>query len=406
MHACNYSTKCIKMSRFLVAAALVALLSVGLHSFVFQCPELQRVRNSVVIITGSSSGIGEELAHQYGKLGAKLVLAARRKSELEKVADGARRQGAAEVIVIPTDFSNSQEVQTLIQQTVARFGAIDTLILNHAAFDDGMFMSFNTTDDMTKQLEFQFRVNVVGSAVATRAALPFLERTAGHIAVVSSGSAKIPAPFHPGYVTSKSAIHGLYDTLRAELNLVNSRVSIGILVLGMIRTAEIVAEGEKLASLAMPVPACAAEMICSIQARWQESYVPKWIAVQSLTKIHPAVQDWAMNRRVVDRHAVHVQPPVCSSGCDAVDDGWRLLQSLRNDMMLMTVPRHTPLRPPPTASHQISHTSSSHSSEFVSCVHNVAFPCSFYTFNVPRYVAKIEEEKLILESQRLQQQTE
>lgn len=259
----------------LFIVATIAAAAAVLFAYVNQCPGLEGLRGSVVILTGSSSGIGAELAVQYGRLGAKLVLAARRREELEAIAAAALDAGAAEAVAISTDMSDASAVTSLIETTVARFGRIDILFLNHAIIDDALFVSHADAQSVAESLTRIFRANVVGSAMAARVALPHLEKTRGHIAIVSSASAKVAAPFHSGYVTSKHGLHGVFDTLRAELHLLGSNVTVGLQVLGMIGTKEVLAD-PALAGMASPVPPVAAEMICTAQARWDESYVPKW----------------------------------------------------------------------------------------------------------------------------------
>jgi len=280
--------------RTITISVFLLIASVLLYQYAYQCPNLDTLPGKVVIITGSSSGIGEELAYQYAKYHTNLVLVARREKELQIVGDKAKQLGAKQVLVIPADMSNGQSCEDIIYRTVKTFGRIDILLINHAAFDDQLFIHYDNITSLDSMIH-QFKVNVMGNAYMTRAALPYLENTEGHIAVVSSGSAKIAAPFHIGYVTSKKALHGFYDTLRHELHLLKSKVTIGILVLGMIATPEVIKDA-KLRPLAMPVPACAYEMICAIQTRWEESYVPKWIGPwTAITYIHPWISETTMN---------------------------------------------------------------------------------------------------------------
>lgn len=256
---------------------LVALAAISYSTFLWinQCPRLEALKDSVVVLVGASSGIGAELAIQYGQLGASLVLAARRKEQLEEVATQALEAGATAVITVPTDLSDPAAVTSLIETAIARFTRIDILFLNQAVFDDDLFVSYPDAQSIDKVLSRAFKSNVVGSAMAARVALPYLERVGGHIAVTSSASAKVAAPFHVGYVASKCALHGVFDTLRAELHLLGSNVTIGLQVLGMIATKEVIADSA-LVDMAEPVPAVASEMICSAQARWDHTYVPKW----------------------------------------------------------------------------------------------------------------------------------
>ena len=91
------------------------------------------LKNNVVIITGASTGIDEELAYRMAKQGAHLVLTARRLDELNRVADHARSLGAengTKVITVSADVAKADECKSIIDAAVAGFGRIDTLICN------------------------------------------------------------------------------------------------------------------------------------------------------------------------------------------------------------------------------------------------------------------------------------
>ena len=164
-------------------------------------------------------------------------------------------------------------VSALVAAAVARYGRLDVLLLNHASVDDRMLVEYANGSDVAAGINAVMGANLVGSATAVAAALPHLEATAGHIAIVSSASAHVPAPFHPAYVASKRALNGYFETVRHELSLLGSRVTLGIQVLGMIGTPEIMKDAGN-ARLAISVPQCASEMICAIQARWNTVFVP------------------------------------------------------------------------------------------------------------------------------------
>jgi NAD(P)-dependent dehydrogenase (short-subunit alcohol dehydrogenase family) len=269
-------------------ASVAALLAVLVHHRAYYCPIGDSFRGKVVVITGVSSGIGVELARQFGQAGAKLVLAARRKAELEATAGIARAAGAQDVLVVPTDMTDSAGCVALIEAAASHFGGVDALVLNHALSEEYLVAEYNTTQDLDVSVGRTVTANLMGSAHATQAAIPYLERSSGpsRIVIVSSASAKTPAPFHAGYVASKRALHGYFDTLRHELHLLRSRVEVTILVLGLIATPAII-QDEGLSPLAMPVPACAHEMVCAIAAGFEESYVPKWYAALTpLLQLH------------------------------------------------------------------------------------------------------------------------
>ena len=86
-------------------------------------------KDNVTVITGASTGIGEELAYQLAQLGAKLVLTARRLAELNRVAEKARSFGG-KVITVSADVGKSDDCRQIIDAAVTEFGRIDTLVNN------------------------------------------------------------------------------------------------------------------------------------------------------------------------------------------------------------------------------------------------------------------------------------
>ena len=230
----------------------------------------------VVVITGASSGIGAELAVQYAKAGASIVVAARRQAELEGVVSLALKAGAPAAIAIRADMGLQADCERVINATLEKFGGLDTLIINHAMFDEGLFVD---RKDFEKTLLSQFHVNVMGAVYTIRAALPFLEASArgGHVVEVSSGTTLIAAPFHPGYGTTKTALRGLIKHISAELSLLYSPVRFTTCILGLIGTPEVVVT-EGLRALAYPVVSTARDIIVAAQNGVREAFVPHWVS--------------------------------------------------------------------------------------------------------------------------------
>jgi corticosteroid 11-beta-dehydrogenase isozyme 1 len=229
----------------------------------------------VVLITGVSSGIGIDLATQYGLEGAHLILAARRKALLEGTAAKALRAGAASALAVVTDMTQRDQVGALVDTVKQKFGRLDVLLLNHATVDDAMVLEYENSTSLAAAVEPVFSANVLGSIYATHAALPLLEKSKGHIAVVSSASTIAAAPFHSAYVASKRALNGFFDTLRHELHVLNSSITVGVLVLGMIKTEAVVRDAPD-AVIAIEPSECARGMVCAIRGRWEEAFVPHW----------------------------------------------------------------------------------------------------------------------------------
>jgi NAD(P)-dependent dehydrogenase (short-subunit alcohol dehydrogenase family) len=261
------------------AALLAVLLSLLLPSSLLSRDSysVRSYNASTVLITGASSGIGAELARQYGAAGASLVLAARRTAELELVAAQALAAGASGVLVVQADMAKAEDCERLVAQALQRFGRLDVLVLNAAMFDEGLFIERSSAEQLDATLLAQFRVNVMGPAYTIRAALPALEASAGTIVEVSSGSIKIAVPFHPGYGTTKTALHGFTKHLSAELSLLRSPVRIVTAILGMIATPEVTVH-EGLRPLAYPVEDCARGIILGAQSGERLVYVPSWTA--------------------------------------------------------------------------------------------------------------------------------
>jgi short-subunit dehydrogenase len=188
-------------------------------------------KDNVVVITGASSGIGREVAMQLAAQGAKLSLAARDAARLEQVAAECRQRGG-QALVVKTDVSIEAECRALIDQTIAEYGRLDTLI-NNAGIS--MWARFDQLQDLSV-LEQVMRVNYLGAAYCTYHALAYLKQTKGRLVAVSSLAGKNGIPTRSGYAASKHAMAGFFDSLRIEL--ADNGVSVTVIYPGFV-TSEI-----------------------------------------------------------------------------------------------------------------------------------------------------------------------
>ncbi len=186
-------------------------------------------KDNVVIITGASSGIGQELAFQLADQGARLSLAARDATRLEGVASECEKRGGR-ACTVPTDVSIQEQCRNLIEQTVREYGRIDTLI-NNAGI--GMWARFEEVKDPAFY-ERIMQVNYLGSVFCTFYALPYLKQTRGRIVAVSSLTGKTGVPTRSGYAASKHAMVGFFDSLRIEL--LETGISVTIASPGFVAT--------------------------------------------------------------------------------------------------------------------------------------------------------------------------
>lgn len=148
----------------------------------------------------------QALALEYAKNGARLVLSARRESELERVAGCCRDAGlgADQVLVLPLDVTDWESLPGKVQTVLDTFGAID-LLVNNAGVSQRSLCKDTDMSVYQKLMD----VDVMGQIALTKAVLPhMLERGSGHLAVTASVAGKVGAPMRTGYCAAKHAVMG------------------------------------------------------------------------------------------------------------------------------------------------------------------------------------------------------
>jgi short-subunit dehydrogenase len=190
------------------------------------------MQKKVIVITGSSDGIGAELARQlalaYGaQLG--LCLAARNQAMLEQVAQQCRERGS-DCLVVPTDVADQEQCRQLIDKTIAHFSRIDALINNAGKSAQALL---SEVKDLS-WYEDLMRVNFWGSVWCTHAALPHLLQSKGSIVAVSSLAGLVGVPGRNAYSATKFAMNGFFEALRAEVK--EAGVSVTIAYPGVVAT--------------------------------------------------------------------------------------------------------------------------------------------------------------------------
>ncbi len=184
---------------------------------------------STIWITGASSGIGEALAVELARPGVKLVLSARRRSELERVA--ARCTGAASVAVVPLDLEDTARLGAQAAEVDAAHGPIDVVIHN-----GGISQRSRAIETQVAVDERIMRVNYLGAVALTKGLLPaMVARRRGHLVVVTSLVGHIGTPLRSSYAASKHALHGFFDSLRAEHHA--DGIAVTLVCPGFVRTS-------------------------------------------------------------------------------------------------------------------------------------------------------------------------
>lgn len=234
------------------------------------------LKGKVVWLTGASSGIGEALVKDLVKEGAILVLSARRKEELERVAaeSGVEKE---KVFVLPLDLEKPSEFEAKKNEVLQRFGKIDVLVNNGGVSQRSL--AKDTAVEVDRKL---FEINFFGTLALTKVVLPeFLKQKSGLFVSVTSAVGKFGSPWRSGYSASKHALHGFFDSLRAEVHDDGVRVLLvcpGFIVTNISYNA-LTGEGGKLGSMddatskGLTKEECSRQIIAAIKTDKEEVIV-------------------------------------------------------------------------------------------------------------------------------------
>lgn len=168
-------------------------------------------KNKVVLITGGSSGIGEELALLLAKQQARLILVARKREALEAVK--ARCLAYTPFCeILQADVTNENQVNEAAAKAIALYGHIDVLVNNA-----GVTQRSKLIDTSVAAIRQLMEVNFFGAVMFTKALLPhFKAREQGQIIVISSMAGLMGYPWRSGYNAAKHALQGYFETLQTE----------------------------------------------------------------------------------------------------------------------------------------------------------------------------------------------
>jgi short-subunit dehydrogenase len=238
---------------------------------------MSKLANKVIWLTGASSGIGEALAYELAKKGAKLILSARRKEELERVKGTCDREVQANIRVLPLDLTQASTLKLSTEAAWQIFGYIDILINNGGISQRSLVNE--TSLEVDRQL---MEVNYFGAISLTKYLLPhFIKHKSGHFVNVSSLTGKFGTPYRSGYAASKHALHGFFDAVRAEHYADNIKVT--MICPGFIHTpitySALTGDGTPLNKMdeaqykGKPADWCARKIVAAIESNKEEVYI-------------------------------------------------------------------------------------------------------------------------------------
>lgn len=185
----------------------------------------EEFKDKVVLITGSSRGIGKTTAITMSKLGAKLVINGRNKERLIEVENQIKNAGG-NVMSYCCDITNPNQVEKLIEQTIKTYGKLDILINNAGVSMRGDFA--NLKPEVVKTV---FDINVIGTTNTTIKAMPYIKKSQGSIVFVSSVAGIRGLPSNSAYCASKMALRAIAESIRIEE--VNTNIHVGLVFVGI-----------------------------------------------------------------------------------------------------------------------------------------------------------------------------
>ena len=189
-------------------------------------------QDKVAIVTGASAGIGRATAVALAKEGACLALASRNSEALSALAEELKAAGR-QVLVIPTDVTQREQVEGLVQKVIAQWGRVDILVSNAGEYIRAPIIELDPAT-----IQHSLDVNFFGGVYCAKAVLPhMLTQKSGHIVFVTSMDGKIGLPPDAPYVSAKFALTGFCEVLRQEVR--ESGISVTNVLPGRVDTVMI-----------------------------------------------------------------------------------------------------------------------------------------------------------------------
>lgn len=186
-------------------------------------------KHKTVWIIGASSGIGKALSIDFAKQKAKLVLSSRNINALEELKKKCLEY-TAECYVIPIDLEKNTDYKNKTEEVIQKCKSIDYLIVNGGVSQRSLIAE--TPLELDRKI---MEINYFGNIAISKSVLPqMISQKAGHIIIVSSIVGKFGFPLRSAYSASKHALHGFYETLRAEHK--NDNIKVSIVIPGRVKT--------------------------------------------------------------------------------------------------------------------------------------------------------------------------
>ncbi|XP_072295122.1 hydroxysteroid 11-beta-dehydrogenase 1-like protein [Eucyclogobius newberryi] len=265
------------LAKIIFVSIGVAFIAVKWNTPSFQ-PET--LRGARVLVTGASTGIGEQMAYHYARFGAQIVITARREKVLQQVAEKCLSLGAQKALYIAGDMATETDPDRVVDFSLEKLGGLDYLVLNHIGPSP-----FSMWKGDVEHSRWLMKVNFFSYVQMAWKALPSLEQNKGSLVIVSSLLGKLAGPFTAPYTSTKFALNGFFGSLQHELAMKNSNVSLSICTLGLIDTDSAMEKVRGVVDIpAAPASEAALNIIQTGATRQAELYYPWNTYIITLTK--------------------------------------------------------------------------------------------------------------------------
>lgn len=262
-------------------------------------------KNKVVLVTGGSSGLGRAIAESFAARGARVVIAARGAAQLEAVSQVMRDAGG-DVTPVVADVTQDEQVQALLARTVELHGRLHVLV-NGVGQSTRGYVADATPDEFAQLME----LNLLTAVRCTRAALPHLLESKGHLVNIGSLASKIAARYLAAYPASKFALAAYTAQLRLELEpaglhvllvcpgpIANDRWTDRYVdqARGLPESARHPGAGVKLS--AIPLDGLASRVVSACERRKAELVVPaRARLLAAVSQLWPRLGDWVVRKK-------------------------------------------------------------------------------------------------------------
>jgi short-subunit dehydrogenase len=251
----------------------------------------EAVDGTITLITGGSSGIGEATAKKIADAGGEVVLVARTRENLDKVADDIRSNGGT-AHVYPCDLTDMDAIAAMADKVLADLGGVDMLINNAGrSIRRSLALSYDRIHDYQRTMQ----LNYLGAVQLILKFIPGMrERGFGHIINVSSVGVQTRAPRFGAYIASKAALDSLCDALQAEV--VSDDVKFTTVHMALVRTPMISPTSMYDKFPALTPDQAAGVITDAIVQRPRRASSPFGQLAAVVDAVNPAVMDRVRNR--------------------------------------------------------------------------------------------------------------